>query len=114
MKLNDLLLGLDYTCIKGNIDQEVDQIIYDSRVKTKGGLFIAIEGFQTDGHKYIEAAIENGAKVVLVQKTVEVSHPEVTVIQTMDTRLAMAKIASNAYGNPSDKFELVGVTGTNG
>ena len=114
MKLNELLIGLDYKCIKGNIDQEVDQIIYDSRIKTKGGLFIAIEGFQTDGHKYVEAAIENGANVVLVQKPVEVNHRDVTIIQTADTRLAMAVVASNAYGNPSQTFELVGVTGTNG
>lgn len=114
MKLKDLLVGLDYKCIKGTIDQNVEQIIYDSRVKTKGGLFIAIEGYQTDGHKYVEAAIENGAKVLLVQKRVEVTHEAVTVIQTEDTRLAMAIIASNAYGNPSQAFELVGVTGTNG
>lgn len=114
MKLNDLLIGLDYKCIKGNIDQEVNQIIYDSRIKTKGGLFIAIEGFETDGHKYIEAAIENGAKAVLVQKPVEVDYKDVTVIQTKDTRLGMAMVATNAYGNPSQAFELVGVTGTNG
>lgn len=114
MKLNDLLIGLDYKCIKGNINQEVDQIIYDSRIKTKSGLFIAIEGFQTDGHKYIDAAIENGAKVLLVQKSVEVSCSDVTVIQTEDTRLAMAIVANNAYGKPSQAFELVGVTGTNG
>ena len=114
MKLNDLLIGLDYKCIKGNIDQEVNQIIYDSRIKTKGGLFIAIEGFETDGHKYIEAAIENGAKAVLVQKPVEVDYKDATVIQTKDTRLGMAMVATNAYGNPSQAFELVGVTGTNG
>lgn len=114
MKLNDLLIGLNYKCIKGNINQEVDQIIYDSRVKTKKGLFIAIEGYQTDGHKYIDIAIENGAKVILVQKPVEVKHEEITVIQTEDTRLGMAIVAGNAYGNASQDFELVGVTGTNG
>jgi len=114
MKLNDLLVGLDYKCIKGNIDQDIEQIIYDSRIKTKSGLFIAIEGFQTDGHQYVETAIENGAKVVLVQKPIEVNHKDVTMIQTADTRLAMAIIASNAYGKPSQAFELVGVTGTNG
>lgn len=114
MKLNDLLVGFNYKCIKGNMEQEVDQIIYDSRIKTKQGLFIAIEGFETDGHQYIEAAIENGAKVILVQKAVEIGYDSITVIQTEDTRLAMALIATNAYGHPSKSFELVGVTGTNG
>ncbi len=114
MKLKDLLVGLNYKCIKGNMEQEVDQIIYDSRIKTKHGLFIAIEGFQTDGHQYIGAAIENGAKVILVQKAIEIESDAITVIQTEDTRLAMALIATNAYGHPSKNFELVGVTGTNG
>lgn len=114
MKLKDLLSGIDYTCIKGNIEQEVDQVIYDSRIKTKSGLFIAIEGYRTDGHKYIEAAIENGAKVILLQKPVSISHEDITVVQTGDTRLAMAMIASNEYLHPSEAFQLVGVTGTNG
>ncbi len=114
MKLKTLLSGIDYTCMAGNIEQEVDQIIYDSRIKTQSGLFIAIEGFQTDGHQYIEAAIENGARVILVQKPVEVQAKDVTIIQTPDTRLAMAKLANNAYEHPSEAFQLVGVTGTNG
>lgn len=114
MKLNDLLVGLNYKCIQGNMEQEVNQIIYDSRIKTKSGLFIAIEGYQTDGHKYIDAAIENGAKVLLIQKMVEVSDKTITIIQTEDTRLGMAMVAGNAYGHPSKEFELVGVTGTNG
>lgn len=114
MKLKDLLSEIDYTCVRGNIEQEVDQVIYDSRIKTKNGLFIAIEGFQTDGHKYIEAAVENGAKVVLLQKSVEVKDEQVTIIQTPDTRLAMALMANNEYHHPSEAFQLVGVTGTNG
>lgn len=114
MKLNDLFQGLDYKCIQGQMAQEVDQIIYDSRIKTKSGLFIAIEGYQTDGHKYIASAIENGAKVIVVQKEVAINTPEVTVIEVADTRLAMAMIAGNAYGHPSKDFQLVGVTGTNG
>ncbi len=113
MKLIELLDGLDYVCIKGNVNQEVDQMIYDSRIKTSAGLFIAIEGFKTDGHQYISTAISNGAKVILVQKEVPIDE-DVTVIQTKDTRLAMAIMANNAYQHPSKKFDLVGVTGTNG
>ena len=114
MKLKDLLNGIDYTVVKGDIDKNVDEVIYDSRIKTSEGLFIAIEGFQTDGHNYIEAAINNGAKTILVQKDVDVKEDDVTVIKTPDTRIGMATVASNAYDNPSKNFELVGVTGTNG
>ena len=114
MKLQDLLEGLDYKCLQGNMDTEIDQIIYDSRIKTKCGLFIAIEGYQTDGHKYIGAAIENGAKVIVVQKPVEVNNEAVTVVQMSDTRYGMAVIANNRYDHPSQTFKLVGVTGTNG
>lgn len=113
MKLDELLNGLKYSFIKGNKNQEIDRIIYDSRIKTQNGLFIAIEGYKTDGHNYIEAAIENGAKTVLVQKDIEVKQ-DVTVVRVTDTRLAMALIANSAYNHPSEKFELVGVTGTNG
>ena len=113
MKLDELLNGLKYSFIKGNKNQEIDRIIYDSRIKTQNGLFIAIEGYKTDGHNYIEAAIENGAKTVLVQKDIEVKQ-DVTVVRVSDTRLAMALIANSAYNHPSEKFELVGVTGTNG
>lgn len=114
MKLQDLLEGLDYKCLQGNMNTEIDQIIYDSRIKTKGGLFIAIEGYQTDGHKYIDAAIENGAKVIVLRKPVEIKEEGITVIQMPDTRLGMAVIANNKYGHPSKAFKLVGVTGTNG
>lgn len=114
MKLNELMNGLQYTLVKGSVDQEIDQIIYDSRVQTQKGLFIAIEGFKVDGHKYIESAIANGAKAIIVQQDGCYGNEETTVIKVADTRLAMALIGANRYNHPSQKFELVGVTGTNG
>lgn len=114
MKLEELLVGVDYTLIQGTLNQEVDKVIYDSRIKTKNGLFIAIEGYQTDGHRYISSAIENGAKIVVIQKPIAIKESDITVIQAKDTRLAMAQIGTNAYQHPSKAFQLVGVTGTNG
>ena len=114
MKLQELMNGISFECICGDMTQEIDHIIYDSRIKTKSGLFIAIEGFTTDGHNFIKTAIENGAKAVLVQKEITCDTQGITILKTVDTRSAMAHIANNAYGNPSEKFELVGVTGTNG
>lgn len=114
MKLKDLLVGLCYDCISGNIEQEIDTVIYDSRIKTKSGLFIAIEGFKTDGHRFIDAAIENGAKALLVQKDIKIDRDDITILKLKDTRQAMAVVANNRYGTPSSKLNLVGVTGTNG
>lgn len=114
MRLNNLVVGLTYECLKGNLEQEVDTIIYDSRVKTKQGLFIAIEGFKVDGHKFIDTAITNGAKTIVVQKDITISQQGVTVIKVANTRVAMAVLANNFYDNPSAKLKLVGVTGTNG
>lgn len=114
MKLQDLLQGLNYQCLSGTLEQTVDEVIYDSRIKTKQGLFIAIEGFKVDGHQFIEKALQNGAKTIVVQKAPENFYEGVTVIKVQDTRAAMAIIACNRYHNPSEKFELIGVTGTNG
>ncbi|WP_069997553.1 UDP-N-acetylmuramoyl-L-alanyl-D-glutamate--2,6-diaminopimelate ligase [Cellulosilyticum sp. I15G10I2] len=114
MKLKDLVVGLQYQCISGNLEQEVDHIIYDSRIKTKCGLFIAIEGFKTDGHQFIEAAIENGAKTLVVQKDTICETQGITIIKVENTRSAMAVIANNMFEHPSRKLNLVGVTGTNG
>ncbi len=114
MKLKDLVVGLQYQCICGDLEQEVDHIIYDSRVKTKCGLFIAIEGFKTDGHQFIETAIENGAKTLVVQKDVQVEHSNITIIKVENTRSSMAVLANNMFACPSHKMNLVGVTGTNG
>lgn len=114
MELKNLLMGVSYQCVCGDLEQEVDHIIYDSRIKTKSGLFIAIEGFKTDGHQYIEAAIENGAKTIVVQKDINYKIENVTFIKVENTRKTMAVIATNMFYNPSKDLNLVGVTGTNG
>ena len=114
MKLITLLKDINYDLICGDINQEIDSIIYDSRVKTVNGLFIAIKGFTVDGHKYIQAAIENGAKTVVVEDPITVEDEGVTVIRVADTRIVMAQLATNFYEQPSLKMDLIGVTGTNG
>lgn len=114
MKLITLLKDINYDLICGDIHQEVDSIIYDSRVKTENGLFIAIKGFTVDGHKYVQAAIENGAKTIVVEDPVQVDDEKVTVIRVANTRTIMAHLATNFYDHPSLKMNLIGVTGTNG
>ncbi|MEG0952550.1 MAG: UDP-N-acetylmuramoyl-L-alanyl-D-glutamate--2,6-diaminopimelate ligase, partial [Niameybacter sp.] len=105
---------IPYDLIMGEPNQEVDSIIYDSRIKTASGLFIAIKGFSTDGHQYIGAAIENGAKTIVVEDHVEIQKEGITVVKVDNTRTIMARLAVNFYDHPSTKLDLVGVTGTNG
>ncbi|OON91493.1 MAG: UDP-N-acetylmuramoylalanyl-D-glutamate--2,6-diaminopimelate ligase [Epulopiscium sp. Nele67-Bin002] len=113
MKLKELLTGVDYELIDGTLEQSVDEIIYDSRIKTNEGLFLAIKGYTIDGHNFIPSAIANGAKTVVVQDETKKAEG-LTIIKVKSTRKVMAQLANNFYNNPSAKLNLVGVTGTNG
>ena len=112
MNLNDILKGLDIANITGNINIDITNIAYDSRKVEENTLFICIKGFNSDGHKYIESAIEKGAKAFLIQDDVNIEG--YTFIKVEDTRAAMAKVADNFYNNPSKELGVIGVTGTNG
>ena len=112
MILNDLLNGLDIINITGNLNIDITNIAYDSRKVEENTLFICIKGFNSDGHKYIESAIEKGAKAFLVQEDINIEG--YTFIKVEDTRASMAKVADNFYGNPSSELGVIGVTGTNG
>ncbi|WP_027624723.1 UDP-N-acetylmuramoyl-L-alanyl-D-glutamate--2,6-diaminopimelate ligase [Clostridium lundense] len=113
MKLKEMLKGLNYEITKGSDEIEVNNIQYDSRNINKGDLFFAIQGYSTDGHKYIPTAAEKGAVVVIYDEDVE-NLPECTMIKVEDSRKAMALISSNFYGNPKNKLKIIGITGTNG
>lgn len=119
MELKKVLAGIEGLKAKGNLDIDITQISNDSRDIKEGAMFIAIKGFDVDGHKYIEKAIENGAKAILIEeaevKNVVNKIPEnVTIIVAKDTRKATAICACNFYDNPSRKLQLVGITGTKG
>ena len=119
MKLNEILVGLEGLKVKGNLDVDILGLDKDSRSIKEGYLFIAIKGFESDGNLYIEDAIKNGAKAVVVEEGTDVkilkAIPEnVTIIVAKDSRYALAICSCNFYGNPSRKFKLVGVTGTKG
>ena len=98
---------------------EVGGIHYDSRKIQKGDLFVAITGALVDGHKFIDGAIANGAKAVVLENDAVLPdsyfmHAGVVKIVVSDTRLALAIISGNFYGHPAKKLKLIGVTGTNG
>lgn len=113
MKLSGLINEIDVTLIKGDMDINIKSIANDSRKVVEDSLFVCVEGFETDGHQYINSAIDKGAKAILVQKKVEVN-ADVTVIMAENTRRALAIISSKYYNHPSEQFELIGITGTNG
>ncbi len=113
MQLEKLVDGLSVISIKGNRKKHISRIVYDSRRAVPGSLFVCIDGFKTDGHQFIQSAYENGAVAFLVQKDVVV--PEgATVIQVPDTRYALAHVSAVFFNHPSNKFDLLGVTGTKG
>ena len=119
MELKKVLAGIEGLKAKGNLDIDITQISNDSRDIKEGAMFIAIKGFDVDGHKYIEKAIENGAKAILIEEAevknvVNEISENVTIIVAKDTRKATAICACNFYDNPSRKLQLVGITGTKG
>ncbi len=118
MKLSEILSGISDLKAKGNINIDIKNIACDSRKVTPESLFVAIKGYDVDGHDYIEEAIEKGASAILlenVEKLRNINLPgDVTFVITNDTRYALAISASNFYGNPSRKFKLIGITGTKG
>lgn len=118
MNLKKVLAGLEGIKAKGEIDREVTSIENDSRKVIEGSLFFAIKGFTTDGTQFIPNAIENGAKVILVDESADIKNlklpQDVTLLVVPDARYAMAICSSNFYDHPSEKFKLIGVTGTKG
>ena len=92
-------------------DVEISGIAYDSRQVMPGYAFVCIKGFETDGHKYVNSAVENGASLIVAEDSLDTDTP---VCYVQDTRNSLADMACRFYGEPSDNFRLVGVTGTNG
>jgi UDP-N-acetylmuramoyl-L-alanyl-D-glutamate--2,6-diaminopimelate ligase len=113
MKLRDLLRNVDVTAVRGDEDAEVSSVVSDSRLAGRGALFAAIAGLELDGAKFIDAAIEKGAAVI-VSRTEIAARPSVTSVHVRDARAALSIIAANFYGNPASKLSLIGVTGTSG
>ncbi|MCS7013435.1 MAG: UDP-N-acetylmuramoyl-L-alanyl-D-glutamate--2,6-diaminopimelate ligase [Chloroherpetonaceae bacterium] len=95
-------------------DKEVAAVVYDSRKATPGALFVAIRGFKTDGHRFIEQAVQCGAVGIVCEALPATLVPECSYFVVPDSRWALAVLAKAFYGNVSDKLTIVGITGTNG
>lgn len=112
--LKDILYKVAIEAVKGSTDTSINTIDFDSRKIGTNDVFVAIRGNLSDGHEYIEKAIQSGAVAIVCEKFPENIVNGVTYIQVVDTNRALAFLASNYYGNPSQNLQLVGVTGTNG
>ncbi len=111
MKLKDLLQGVSVLEVTADLEQNLDEVYYDSRKVTAGSLFVAISGFASDGNRFIPMAVEKGACAVVTAKKPQEDVPYVLV---SNDRLALAQIGGNFYGHPAKNMTLIGVTGTNG
>ncbi len=111
MKFYELVADLDKASIVGDRNIEIKSIAYDSRRLEAGGLFVAIEGYKEDGHKYVAAAVKKGAAGLIVEK--EGNYP-LPYVKVNDSRLALAKVAACFYDYPAEKMNMIGITGTNG
>lgn len=100
--------------IHGDNNREVTELVIDSRKVTENALYIAMRGTVVDGHSFIASAIEKGAAAIVCEEFPETLVENVTYIQVKDSSKTLGHLASNFYGNPSQKLKLIGVTGTNG
>jgi len=112
--LKDILYKVAIESVTGSTEIAINQMHFDSRKVEKNDIFIAIRGTISDGHDFIEKAIELGASAVICD-TLPISLINgVTYVCVKDTNAALAFMAANYFGNPSEKLKLVGITGTNG
>ena len=96
---------------EGDWERDIETLVWDSRERIRNGLFFCLTGGVKDGHEFAEEAIRNGAVVLVVERILKVSVPQILV---EDTREALALYASAFYGNPSENLKIIAITGTNG
>lgn len=114
MQLQEVLYGVAIKELVGNTNREVSGLAFDSRKVAKDSVFFAIKGTLSDGHAFIAGTIAAGASVIICEDLPADRLEDVTYIQVADSSSALGIMASNYYGNPSSKIQLVGITGTNG
>ena len=112
--LKDILYRVAIESMQGSTDIVVNKIDFDSRKIGAGDVFVAIRGTISNGHDFINTAINQGATVIVCDTLPDDIKKEITYIKVKDTNSALACIAANFYNNPSQKLKLIGITGTNG
>jgi len=115
MKLIDLLYNLDYEIVLGDLNKNIEKLVYDSRKVAKGDAFVCISGAVRDAHDFVSDVAIKGATAIVVEKDIDLSNlRDVTVIKVKDTRYALACMAAAYFKHPSEKLITIGITGTKG
>ena len=114
VQLEKILKGIDVISVTGEKSRVISGIEFDSRKVVKGSLFVAVKGYLTDGHTFIDSAVVSGAAAVICEILPESPDTNICWIKTGDSARALGFAASIFYGNPSSSLRLIGVTGTNG
>jgi len=114
IKIEEILKGITVVSVTGTKNKSVSGVEFDSRKVKKDSLFVAVKGYKSDGHEFINSAISSGALAIICEKLPEKPEKNITWIITDDSARALGMAASNYFGNPSSLLKLVGVTGTNG
>ncbi|WP_282134210.1 UDP-N-acetylmuramoyl-L-alanyl-D-glutamate--2,6-diaminopimelate ligase [Seonamhaeicola maritimus] len=112
--LKDILYKVSINAVVGDTGIAINAIHFDSRKIGNSDLFVAVKGTVSDGHSFIEKAIELKAVAVICENLPEILIDGVTYVQVDNSNSALAILASNFYGFPSENLKLIGVTGTNG
>lgn len=111
----ELLEGLTYEVLCGDVSQEITDLIYNSNAVTKGCMFVCIKGANFDAHDKAAEVAQNGAKAIVVSHEIELpKDSDVTVIKVDDTRYALAFISAAFFDHPANQLKVIGVTGTKG
>ncbi len=113
-KLQDLIYKTGITDVVGSTAIGISYVCFDNRKAGKDSLFIATKGTNTDGHNYIDSAIDQGAIAIVCEEFPIKLRGGITYIKVTESSMALGFIASNYFGNPSEKLKVIGVTGTNG
>lgn len=113
-QLSELVNALDKAQVTGDLQKTIAGVTNDSRQVGKDFLFIAVKGVAVDAHKFIPQVVQAGATAVVCEQLPAQLDPQVTYVVVPDSRVALAVLASEWYGRPSQQLKLVGVTGTNG
>ncbi len=114
MKLKDIIVNCNLLELKGDKEIDIEKVSFDSRDVAPGTLFFAVKGTQTDGHAYIENALDKGASAIVCEESPLNLRENVTYIRVDNSSYVLGVAAANFYGNPSKSLKLTGVTGTNG
>lgn len=124
MVLKEWLPELEYTLVQGSLDQEVTEVVYDSRKAAPGAVFVCMSGTRVDSHAFVPQVLKAGARVLVAEREIEEELKasglgaeeleSVSVLRVKNGRQALAYLSGARFGYPARRMVTIGVTGTKG